>query len=836
MKRIKVAIASLTAALALAFAATPAVALAEEGTAANEPVALTATSTTAEHTYAHKDTATSGSLVLTVEWDDPVMGQETTFHVSAAGGSGSYKYYMAAPAYSNPNEWSFDSVPDPSRGEYTKYSDICEAKDFSFAMTASGTYFYKFYVMDMGKQPYTTLNSRTYVTVSDSNYPSVASIVSDAVSQARAKTDGSEYEMALWLHDWLLDQLEYDNSLKWASAEAALTRHTGTCQAYTNAYIALLNAAGITNDETRDTYDGHTWNAVKLDGEWYQVDCTWDDNDDTKYYGFDARHLYFGLTDELMAIAHPGHKKIYTANSYGTRSISLADNYYVKSGTAAEWADAYAARIQARLDAKEAGFSITSDNALNPPSIIGIQNAIVAYAINQKDWAPSDGLKAMLTATSNVTTTSSTTWTAVYDFAVDYLTDVSAYKPSSDSSKWTYPTKDGYAFAGWYTDETCSTAYTETSGQAYARFVPVSDLVSYTGAGLRDEYKATDGYDRTTLRFCYEFSAPSGSIVGDASWWWKNGNSGYEEEVSVENYWLSGGDSIVANLALTGIRRNGAKSTYQGVYQIRGKISYVTADGTEVSVEEAAANSASVAQVASAISSGSCASSAEREYAKGILGSLQVEDATVAENRVVEQMSVSAYKPSSDSSKWTYPTKDGYAFAGWYTDETCSTAYTETSGQAYARFVPVSDLVSYTGAGLRDEYKATDGYDRTTLRFCYEFSAPSGSIVGDASWWWKNGNSGYEEEVSVENYWLSGGDSIVANLALTGIRRNGAKSTYQGVYQIRGKISYTTADGTEVSVEEAEANSASVARVASAISSGSCASSAEREYADGILG
>lgn len=36
----------------------------------------------------------------------------------------------------------------------------------------------------------------------------------------------------------------------------------------------LLSAAGIENTETRDTYDGHTWNAVKLDGDWYQIDCT----------------------------------------------------------------------------------------------------------------------------------------------------------------------------------------------------------------------------------------------------------------------------------------------------------------------------------------------------------------------------------------------------------------------------------------------------------------------------------------------------------------------------------------------------------------------------------
>lgn len=69
---------------------------------------------------------------------------------------------------------------------------------------------------------------------------------------------------------------------------------------------------------------------MKLDGKWYQVDCTWDDTKDN-YYNFDPTHLYFGLTDELMALAHNGHNKIYTASGYGTRSTSLADNYL--SGT-----------------------------------------------------------------------------------------------------------------------------------------------------------------------------------------------------------------------------------------------------------------------------------------------------------------------------------------------------------------------------------------------------------------------------------------------------------------------------------------------------------------------
>ena len=338
-----------------------------------------------ETTYAHSEETSSGAVTLKAEWNDPVLGQPTTFHVSATGGSGKYQFRMDAPSYSSPNQWAFESVADPSRGEWMNYTSECASNDYTFTMTATGTYNFRFYVMDKPAGVY-YLRLNFNIGVSDSKYPSVDSIVQSAVAECNSKTDGSEYAKALWLHDWLLDQLEYDNTLKWSSAESALTRKLGTCQSYESAYAKLLTAAGIENSETRDTYDGHTWNAMKLDGQWYQTDCTWDDSSDN-WYSFDQRHLYFGLTDELMAIAHPGHSKIYTTDTYKTRSTSLADNYFVRSGDAEKWAKAYADRIQKNLDAGKTEFEITADNASYPPSISGIQNGITAYVLNQMKWS-----------------------------------------------------------------------------------------------------------------------------------------------------------------------------------------------------------------------------------------------------------------------------------------------------------------------------------------------------------------------------------------------------------------------------------------------------------------
>lgn len=445
-----------------------------------------------EYKYSAESDSQKG-VALKVEWNEPKLGEDTTFHVSADGGSGRYLFRMDAPSYSNPGEYSFESVADPSRGAWIQYTDECESHDFGFTMTASGIYNFRFYVMDKTSGVY-YMRVSTNIQVSDKAYPSVGDIVNAAVKKCSKETDGSDYEKALWLHDWLLQQLDYDHSLKWSSAESALTRKLGTCQAYESAYSKLLTAAGITNAETRDTYDGHTWNAMKLDGKWYQVDCTWDDTKDN-YYNFDPTHLYFGLTDELMALAHNGHDQIYTASGYGTRSTSLADNYFVRNGDAAKWARAYADRIQKNLNAGKTKFEVSTDNASYPPSISGIQNGIIAYALNQMTWKA--GSKKVALRVAGASTKLS--FTAKYTDTVKRVRIVFAPNGGrvNSGSKTvicgkTYgtlptPTRRGYTFAGWYTAKSggsrigsSSVVRTTKNQTLYARWKLVKYKIRYS--------------------------------------------------------------------------------------------------------------------------------------------------------------------------------------------------------------------------------------------------------------------------------------------------------------------------------------------------------------------
>ena len=317
----------------------------------------------------------------------------------------------------NPGEGYFgEMVADTSRGQWMTWTSSKTGCDYEFTMTASGRYYYRFYLQDAQSSVW-SLRVAAEIEVSNDAHPSVDQIITNAVAQCRQETDGSEYDMALWLHDWTLDQLEYDHSLNWCSAESGLTRHQGTCESYQRIYSKLLDAAGIANG--RITGNGHTWNAVKIDGKWCQMDLTWDDTSDNWYGDLDQRHLYFGLTDELMAIAHSDHTATYQKDGYAYRSTDLSNNYFVRNGKADEWAEKYADRIQQHLDAREESFSIDADNQSFPPSISGIQNGIVAHAMNQREWKTS-GAKVELTAASNVTKESNSKWSARYDLAAKY--------------------------------------------------------------------------------------------------------------------------------------------------------------------------------------------------------------------------------------------------------------------------------------------------------------------------------------------------------------------------------------------------------------------------------
>ncbi len=92
-----------------------------------------------------------------------------------------------------------------------------------------------------------------------------------------APQDGTEFDKILYLHDYFVQNYEYDYSLTIRDAHTFFTQKKGVCQAYMLALIAAAERLGIEAVPVTSDAMKHAWNLVKIDGAWYHVDLTWDD-------------------------------------------------------------------------------------------------------------------------------------------------------------------------------------------------------------------------------------------------------------------------------------------------------------------------------------------------------------------------------------------------------------------------------------------------------------------------------------------------------------------------------------------------------------------------------
>ena len=103
-----------------------------------------------------------------------------------------------------------------------------------------------------------------------------------------AKTVGqSDYEKMRIVHDYLIDNIEYDTTLlenNIYDIYGALVLKKCVCEGYAKAFQYIIDGLGIDNvitigtgTNSKNETENHAWNYVKLDNNWYAVDVTWDD-------------------------------------------------------------------------------------------------------------------------------------------------------------------------------------------------------------------------------------------------------------------------------------------------------------------------------------------------------------------------------------------------------------------------------------------------------------------------------------------------------------------------------------------------------------------------------
>ena len=166
------------------------------------------------------------------------------------------------------------------------------------------------------------------------NMPESEQASIDAVGKYLAARITDKKLLVKALHDYVVMRLHYDDdALKSImakdyahtppqTAEAVFAARTGVCAGYAHLMVALGDAAGVEiafvtgyirdssrrlqiSDDPWDTTNSaalegvsHAWNAVKLDGQWYLLDATWDDPDS------EPQSTYLFVPPRMMAYDH----------------------------------------------------------------------------------------------------------------------------------------------------------------------------------------------------------------------------------------------------------------------------------------------------------------------------------------------------------------------------------------------------------------------------------------------------------------------------------------------------------------------------------------------------
>lgn len=157
--------------------------------------------------------------------------------------------------------------------------------------------------------------------------------------------DATDYDKVKYVYETLIRNTDYDLAAPDnQNIYSVFVKHFSVCQGYAKATQYLLNRLGVECTlvlGTVETGEGHAWNLVKVDGEYYYLDTTWGD---VSYRTEDSRPE--ASTEEGQKISMPeinyDYLNVTTEELLRTHSIggevpmppctATAANYYVREG------------------------------------------------------------------------------------------------------------------------------------------------------------------------------------------------------------------------------------------------------------------------------------------------------------------------------------------------------------------------------------------------------------------------------------------------------------------------------------------------------------------------
>lgn len=122
---------------------------------------------------------------------------------------------------------------------------------------------------------------------SKSQVDNAVSQIEQIKNQIVSNKTGNTYQDIKMVHDYLIDNIEYDTSISRPhiyTIYGALINKSCVCEGYARVFKYIMDELDIpcvivmgegTNSQGQT--ENHAWNYVQLNGKWYAIDTTWDD-------------------------------------------------------------------------------------------------------------------------------------------------------------------------------------------------------------------------------------------------------------------------------------------------------------------------------------------------------------------------------------------------------------------------------------------------------------------------------------------------------------------------------------------------------------------------------
>lgn len=157
--------------------------------------------------------------------------------------------------------------------------------------------------------------TKSYSNVTEDDINTINSILNSIIKPGMTET-----EKIRTVHNWIVcnttyNDKYYDRGDSFNHVSNLLNNKTGVCQGYSVTFYIFMKQMGIPCTLVMGKTDNvsHAWNAVKLDGNWYYIDVTWDDpvvNGTSNYPGGD------NISYEHLLCTYNHISKTHTEDNY----------------------------------------------------------------------------------------------------------------------------------------------------------------------------------------------------------------------------------------------------------------------------------------------------------------------------------------------------------------------------------------------------------------------------------------------------------------------------------------------------------------------------------------